>query len=1073
MFINNKLSKAVRLAITFGAASTLAFAGSLAAQTTDENVSQNVDNTTKEVSEAAPERIVVTGSRLRRAEFSNASPIQVISGDVSRELGLLDAASILQSTNQAAGQQIDNTFGGFVLDNGPGASTIGFRGLGAERTLVLINGRRMAPAGVGGAPTSPDLNLIPGVMIQRIENLFDGASTVYGSDAVAGVSNVILKKDVDGFSFQSGYRMPKGEGGQEFVLSGMWGKTTDKGFITVGAEYQDQKRQTRGGYAFTQGCAERIFETEDGRRIIRYGGVGPLERGYDSDTCDLFPLTNRVNFSNFFGSAYYTPGYTNIGNPNFSRPNIGLQFAGLLPSWIAADANGDGINNTTIIDGNGDGFVDVDLFDPFYAYQNSDYYRSGDYTSAQKRISLMVNGEYGLQDKNDTTFYFEGLYAKRESPMFRPGAQFFPTVSANNPYNPCGTNGINCNAVLAELGVAPGAVNAQPILNIRGDRDVFDIEVSQYRAVAGVTANFSALENIGIDNAYYDFYVSHSASTGDDWRQGIHSQRLAQSLDAVVNGDGSITCRDTSNGCVAVNLFAPNLYQEGGGRLTDAEAAYLFADRTMQTKVAQTVVNGFIGGDVFTLPWNNETVSGILGAEFRKDKISTNANDVATQGLLMFYFTDQGADGSRDLKEIFSEFELPLLRGLPFAHELTMTASGRISEESFYDAASTYSLKAVYRPVDWFTLRGTQGSSYRAPNLRERFLNGTTGFSTLADPCVVPDIARVRASLDPDAPLSYDPQADTRDANILAACAANGVDPTSLGLGLNGAPVFTTNTSTEVVTGGTTALSEETSKARTFGFVFEQPFTDAFDLTLSVTRFDIEVTNSIAEPSAAYSIAQCYPQDGVGNSAFCSRIQRDEAGRLDLIDSSFINIGLITSKGLDYNVFAQKDFVVAEKNLRLSLDVQATQMKDQLEDVLGTINQYVGRPTTPEWRGSAQFTAAYGDYRFNWLARYIGSGKNAVEPEFVANTVACTGLLDAEGQALKCRPIWYTDSVVTHTTSLSYSKDNYRVTFGVRNLFNKAPPRVDQSGVFSNTNIPLGVGYEGPRSMYLNFSIDM
>ncbi|MCO4798905.1 MAG: TonB-dependent receptor plug domain-containing protein, partial [Colwelliaceae bacterium] len=139
------------------------------------------------------ERVVVTGSRIRRSEFSNASPIQVISGDISRELGLFDASEMLQSTNQAAGQQIDNSFGGFVLDNGPGSATIGFRGLGAERTLVLINGRRMAPAGVGGAPTSPDLNLIPGVMIQRVENLYDGASTVYGSDAVAGVANVILR----------------------------------------------------------------------------------------------------------------------------------------------------------------------------------------------------------------------------------------------------------------------------------------------------------------------------------------------------------------------------------------------------------------------------------------------------------------------------------------------------------------------------------------------------------------------------------------------------------------------------------------------------------------------------------------------------------------------------------------------------------------------------------------------------------------------------------------------------------------------------------------------------------------
>ncbi|WP_350606427.1 TonB-dependent receptor plug domain-containing protein [Pseudoalteromonas sp. MER144-MNA-CIBAN-0113] len=177
MFKTKTLSNAIRYSLLLG---SVAIAPSVFAQ--DEKKSD------VELEEEAPERIVVTGSRIRKAEFSNASPIQIINGDLSREMGLFDAGSMLQSTSQAAGTQIDNTFGGFVLDNGPGAATIGFRGLGAERTLVLINGRRMAPAGVGGAPTSPDLNLIPGVMVERVENLFDGASTVYGSDAVATAS---------------------------------------------------------------------------------------------------------------------------------------------------------------------------------------------------------------------------------------------------------------------------------------------------------------------------------------------------------------------------------------------------------------------------------------------------------------------------------------------------------------------------------------------------------------------------------------------------------------------------------------------------------------------------------------------------------------------------------------------------------------------------------------------------------------------------------------------------------------------------------------------------------------------
>ena len=134
------------------------------------------------------EEVVVTGSRLKKSSFSSASPLQVISGDLTRETGLFDMADILQATSQSSGLQYNNSFNSFVLENGLGASTIGFRGLGAERTLILINGRRAAPAGVGGAPFAADLNLIPTSLVSRIENVFDGASAVYGSDAIAGVS---------------------------------------------------------------------------------------------------------------------------------------------------------------------------------------------------------------------------------------------------------------------------------------------------------------------------------------------------------------------------------------------------------------------------------------------------------------------------------------------------------------------------------------------------------------------------------------------------------------------------------------------------------------------------------------------------------------------------------------------------------------------------------------------------------------------------------------------------------------------------------------------------------------------
>ena len=161
---------------------------------------------------ASVEEVVVTGSRLKRSTFTSISPLQIISADISREAGLMNAADILQTSTSAGGQQIDLTFSGFVLDNGPGSRTVNLRGLGAARTLLMINGRRMAPSGVEGAPYAPDSGIIPRGLVSQYDVLTDGASSVYGSDAIGGVTNVILKQDFDGLRIELNGTKPKYSG---------------------------------------------------------------------------------------------------------------------------------------------------------------------------------------------------------------------------------------------------------------------------------------------------------------------------------------------------------------------------------------------------------------------------------------------------------------------------------------------------------------------------------------------------------------------------------------------------------------------------------------------------------------------------------------------------------------------------------------------------------------------------------------------------------------------------------------------------------------------------------------------
>jgi len=261
------------------------------------------------------EEVVVTGSRLRKNAFTSISPLQVISTEASREVGLIDPASILQESTQSAGQQIDLTFQGFVLDNGPGASTAALRGLGAGRTLILINGRRVAPSGVEGAPSAPDLNLIPSGLVQRFDILSDGASSVYGSDAVAGVINVLLKKDFDGLELELNTSIPEQSNGIENTFTASYGKNFDRGFFGVGLEYEQSDEVTFADREWLDECDQHLEIDQAGNRrnvgfddqFFNGQGPSPCKR---SGLAGRFIVGPGLAFGGF-GSIYYTPGQGN------------------------------------------------------------------------------------------------------------------------------------------------------------------------------------------------------------------------------------------------------------------------------------------------------------------------------------------------------------------------------------------------------------------------------------------------------------------------------------------------------------------------------------------------------------------------------------------------------------------------------------------------------------------------------------------------------------------------------------------------------------------------------------------
>ena len=1041
------------------------------------------------------DEIVVTGSRIKRANtFNSISPLQVIDTDIAAEQGLFNPVEILQSSSAGGGQQIDSTFQGFVLDNGPGSETIDLRGLGASRTLVLINGRRMAPSGQEGVPSQPSINTIPRTMVDRFDLLTDGASSVYGSDAVAGVINVVMKNDFDGLEVEAFADAPEQGGGEDYTLGASWGKTGDKGFIGVGAEYRYEDPWTTGDRDFLSGCETFLEETESGLlRTDDIRNVADIEaQGLQARTSGCVPSRNTqrilINYPRTvggfarFGSLYYIPGVSSsgIGEYNF------LSNIGVFP-----DANSDGVVDSIAADFSPNG-------------QQADVQQL---QNEQKQISLMATGEITLDGSMNVTPYFEALHVNLETNSTGRQGQLFPFVPSNNPFNPCNPDavgGVDCglahDAALLDptfvaqfqnvYGTAPtsfpfifsgplGPLEVRPVVGIRGDRNNVKTDLGQTRLVGGIKGDLPFVNFGSIKDWEFDISALHSWSDGTAVRSGIRADRLNYSLgrNPLTGADLDAPCApvpgldaDVAAGCVPVNLFAPSLMgvAAAGEFATAAERNYIFDERIINTHVSQTIGEAIIQGDLFTLPGGD--VSMLLGAQIREDKINSDPNPIARDGLFFGFFNDGGGVGAKTTKEAYGEISFPLGTGKPFWREFNVDLAGRLTDDEFYGTNETYSIKAGYRPIDSLLLRGTVGTSFRAPNLRENFLAGQSGFGNIGDPCLVPSIA-LSGSLDnPDG--GYNRQDDPRDQITLDNCRAQGVDPESFGEGGFG------SYSVEIEGGGTFDLEPERSDSYTLGFSFQQPFTDAVDLEFGATYYDIDIKDTVIEPSAGFIVNDCLVENAGLTSAFCSRITRnfnDPAlpGRISLVDNGFINRNNETARGIDFAAdLGKTDVAAGSKTIDFGVSARVNRLLerktvDLLDGQEPDIEEFKGDFGFSKWRGSVTGRAAVDKFRLAWTTRFqtkveIDEDERGA-PDFQnidspdSFVVTCAGP-DAGDE--NCRTIWSADTYVLHNASVAYREDSWSLLVGVNNVFDKKPALVDGSEVFSVNNVPLGNGYD-------------
>ncbi len=1032
-----------------------------------QDVAQTPDAEEEEDEDSEVEdRIVVTGSRIARSEFTTISPVQVLSGEVSRDLGLIDADDVLNQLTVVQGQQTDLAVSTVIQPEQAfttfGSVTPSLRGLGSaitgrSRNLVMINGRRYGPIGVGGAPANPDISLIPGSMISRVEVLLDGASSVYGSDAIAGVINYILRDDVDGFELNVSHSTPEIGHGRQSVISGAFGLDADRGFVNVGFEYNIQDSVTRFDRRSINGADELGIYCNPELEIDT--NTGEIFRG-----CSNF-LAGFAIFGPTGGTFPTLDGSTNIGVPGWARYNLApYDSAGTF-----------GATN-----------------DPYARSHPQDQFAT--LVPDQSRFSLYATGEYDLDGYSNPNLYFEFNYSERN----------LETVGYNQ-------------GVLEVTADTPGNPGLGDTLLVHFIRQEIDQNLTVARGVIGVRGDLPFMDDLGpLSNWTYDTSFLMHRSRGTQRNFGdLRANNTARVLNGSYDSNGLFVCAldetiaqpTRPNGgfttsptiCPEVNFFDPN-FMLTGRFLDQASNDFILGTAMQNTLVDQLTYSAIATGDLFDIPTGG-TAAAVFGFEHRTDVIETaNASLTAEPNAFNSLNTDVGSTGQRRLWEGFFEASFPLLEGQPFAENLQIDIAARYTDEEFFGNAWTYQVKGEWAPVDWLSFAAGFGTSYRAPDTGEQFGTGIA-FASLsrADPCLPSTNTLVT---DPNTGLIiYDQTQDERQASVIALCDAIGVSlPTgpndvdgaaALGLfGIGTVGASFQNFSVLTSNGGSTDVGPETSEALFAKITFQQPWFDSFNFNASVNYFEYLVEDSIGQLTTGLILGTCFNDAnaqavGVGQVTgdLCQFQQRDPVtGLLTGVNEASFNLGAITSRGIDLNMTFSMDltdipeigefFAPGGDPINVYMVYRGTTSFENSEDISGdgTFDVNLGEFGFPEHQINFTTQLGWRDFRILHRFRYSEATFNGNNP-FGGGNVCVPTLLarDPAADTSGCTEYIDLPAVELHDLTGTWSTGSWVLRMGVQNVFDEVVVRDTAIAGDGSTGTPFGLGYSmNGRAFFAN-----
>jgi outer membrane receptor protein involved in Fe transport len=931
------------------------------AQTTDTTAQANEDEEEDETEEATTGKpILVTGSRISRPTLESAVPLTSVTVDDltgTGEVSLGDALNDLPSLRSTFSGGNSSRFIGTA-----GLSFLDLRGLGTARTLVLINGRRHVTASPGTSQF--DINTIPVDLVDRVDIVTGGNSAIYGSDAVAGVVNFIMKKDFDGILVKGqGGVSSRGDRGTYFLSATAGTNFADgRGNITGAAEYVRQQplyfrqRDALTG-AFSGRCQFNLSEPT--------GGEPAAGDGIPDST--FFCGVNNAAISNG-GTIGAIDAATNPTRRYLRFNAAGNVFIDTPTQSFAPFGSGNQIggNGSTLRD-TGSLLAQVDryAFNVLGHFDVSEAFRP--FIEAKYvRVDASGEGQPSFQQGSIPGFFGGGSNLRCNNPFLSAASLLTMQGFGVCTNVPVGT--FNLSRFNVDFGGRKGQSKRETYRTVAGIEGTFNedwkyevaLNYGRFEATTKNQRNLYLFDALGNPDGYLlalDAVLAPVGYTGTNVVRNAAGQNVVCRVNGVTN---------TRPDCVPINIF-------GSGQATAEAIAFSHRDSVNTEFASQMVVSAFVGGDLsqlFELPGG--PIAFALGTEYRKEKANIDYDEITSNGQTFLNALQDFRPPALKVKEAYGELFFPILKDLPFAQELSVNLAGRVSDYGGASATTgtvyAYNIQGIFAPIEDIRFRAAYATSVRAPTQSDLFFPQTESFAFLADPCN-------QNALTPGSVTAINCSTagvpTTINAATAAACAGTGFGT------VIGQPWINCTAqvqSISITQGGNPLLKEERGKSLTLGAVVKPRFIPG--LTLTVDYYKIKVKDQIAGLAAQTIINLCYTNGAGIANPFCSLVSRDPATGLFAIPaakSAGINFASQRTKGIDFDIDYRRTFDNGDR-LRLSAIATRVLALNDFPDPTNPIvpNRRLSELGDPQWAASAFFDYDFGDFDFRYAARYIG-----------------------------------------------------------------------------------------------------